>query len=155
MDAEQERRVAEARAKLKSKMGNVQTGGKGSMRRKKKVAPKNKNEDAALNKKLSKFGLQQLPDIEEVNMFQEGDKVLHFTRPTIQFSMKEQLVTVTGDSEEKDIKDLMPGILSQVGPEQYKALADIAKSAAGAAAGKDDDDDDVPALDGNFDEAQK
>lgn len=153
MDAQQEA-VAAARLKLKSKMGTTQTGGKGSMRRKKKVAPKNKNDDAALTKKLSKFGLQQLPDIEEVNMFREDDSVLHFKRPTLQFSMKEQLVTVSGDTEEKNIRDLLPGILTQVGPDQYKALQEI----VGQAAGKTDekDDDDVPELvGGNFEDASK
>lgn len=154
MDAQQEA-VAAARLKLKSKMGTTQTGGKGSMRRKKKVAPKNKNDDAALTKKLSKFGLQQLPDIEEVNMFREDDSVLHFKRPTLQFSMKEQLVTVSGETEEKNIKDLLPGILSQVGPDQYKALQEIVGQAA---PGKTDekDDDDVPELvGGNFEDAAK
>ena len=153
MDAQQEA-VNAARLKLKSKMGSAKIGGKGSMRRKRKVAPKHKNDDAALTKKLSKFGLQQLPDIEEVNMFREDDSVLHFKRPTLQFSMKEQLVTVTGETFEKTIKDLLPGILSQVGPEQYKALQTIGQAAAGKTDEKDDDD--VPELvGGNFEDASK
>ncbi len=54
---EQDAKVQAAREALKKKVGAVKTGGKGSMRRKKKVAPKNANQDAALTKKLSKFGL--------------------------------------------------------------------------------------------------
>ena len=139
-----------AREALKKKVGTVQTGGKGSMRRKKKVAPKNNNQDAALAKKMGKFGLQPLPDIEEVNFFKDDDTVMHLKRPNIQFSMKEQLVTVNGEAETKDIKSMIPGILSQVGPEQYKTLQNIVKSSAQA----DDDDDDVPELVGEFDSNQ-
>ena len=120
------------------------------MRRKKKVAPKNSNQDAALAKKMSKFGLQPLPDIEEVNFFKDDDTVMHLKRPNIQFSMKEQLVTVNGEAQTKDIKSMLPGILSQVGPEQYKTL----KSQATAGAAEEEDDDDVPELVGEFDANQ-
>ena len=149
---DQSAKVAEARAALKKKMGAVQTGGKGSMRRTKKKTNKAGNQDAALTKKLSKFGLQQLPDIEEVNFFKDDDTVMNFKRPNIQFSMKEQLVTVSGEPETKDIKSMLPGILSQVGPDQYKALQSAVSSAPKAA---DDDDDDVPDLVGDFDSADK
>ena len=83
-DAEQNAKVQEARDKLKAKFGDsARTGGKGTQRRKKKVPPKNKNEDAVLNKKLSKFSLQTLPDIEEVNMFKDDDTVMHFKKPAL------------------------------------------------------------------------
>ena len=117
MNDEERSKFVEARDKLKAKFGDAaRTGGKGTERRKKKVPPKNKNEDAVLNKKLSKFGLQTLPDIEEVNMFRDDDTVMHFKKPVLQFSMKDQLITVSGDCETKNIKDLLPGILNQVGP---------------------------------------
>ncbi len=143
---EQQAKVAAARAALKKKVGAVQTGGKGTMRRKKKVAPKSGNQDAALTKELSKFGLQSLPDIEEVNMFKDDDTVMHFKRPNVQFSMKEHMVTVSGEPETKEIKSMLPGILSQVGPDQYKALQNIVKDAPA-----EEDDDDVPDLVGDFD----
>ena len=110
--------VLAAREKLKKWFGNsTRTGGKGTARRTKKVPPKkNANDDATLNKQLSKFGLQSLPDIDEVNMFKDDDTVMHFKRPTVQFSMKESLVTVAGDCETKEIKSMLPGILNQVGP---------------------------------------
>ena len=72
-------------------------------------------------------------------------------------------MVVTGASESKEIKDLLPDILKQVGPQQYSFLKDLidktgkAGGAAGKDAGGDDSDpDDVPPLvDGNFDDAGK
>ena len=154
MNDEERKKYEEGLENLKKKFGTAsRTGGKGTERRKKKVPPKTKNEDAVLNKKLSKFGLQQLPDIEEVNLFKDDDTVMHFTKPNVQFSLREQLVAVSGDCETKNIKDLLPGILNQVGPQQYRALQSIVGAAAGASAAKADEDD-VPDLVGNFDEAK-
>jgi hypothetical protein len=60
MSDAQTKAMEEARARLAERMGDqARTGGKGSTRRKKKVAPKkNSNDDTKLNKQLSKFGLQ-------------------------------------------------------------------------------------------------
>jgi len=53
------------------------------------------------------------------------------------------------------LKDLMPDILKQVGPQQFQYL----KSQLGALDNKkdnaEDDDDDVPELTGTFEDAQK
>ncbi len=81
-------------------------------------------------------------------MFKDDDTVMHFKRPNVQFSMKEHMVTVSGEPETKEIKSMLPGILSQVGPDQYKALQNIVKDQPKA---EDDDDDDVPDLVGDFD----
>lgn len=43
----------------------------------------------------------------------------------VQFSVRENLLVVTGGSESKEIKDLMPEILKQVGPQQYGFLKDL------------------------------
>ena len=91
-------------------------------------------------------------------MFKDDDTVMHFKRPTVQFSMKESLVTVAGECETKEIKSMLPGILNQVGPAQYKALQEIvsqSKTTDAAAADDDDDDDDVPELVADFEEASK
>ena len=39
--------------------------------------------------------------------------------------MRENLLVVTGNSESKEIKDLLPDILKQVGPQQYGFLKDL------------------------------
>ena len=76
--------------------------------------------------------------------------------------MRENLLVVTGNSEAKEIKDLLPDILKQVGPQQYGFLKDLfdqsgkAGGAKNAAAGEEDEDDEVPPLvDGTFDAAAK
>ena len=83
----------------------------------------------------------------------------------VQFSVRENLLVVRGASESKEIKDLLPEILKQVGPQQYGFLKDLidqtggklAKGAAGkdAAAGEDDEDDVPPLVDGTFENAGK
>ena len=71
--------------------------------------------------------------------------------------MRENLLSVTGQPETKQMKDMLPDILRQVGPQQYGYLKDwIDKSgAARAGAGADDDDDVPPLVDGNFEQAAK
>ena len=61
--------------------------------------------------------------------------------------MKDQLVTISGDCETRNIRDLLPGILNQVGPQQFRALQSIIKDAGVKA-----EDDAVPDLVGNFDD---
>ena len=67
-------------------------------------------------------------------------------------------MVVTGNPETKDLKDMMPEILKQVGPQQYSYLKSFMGNLdTGKEANKaDDDEDDVPDLVGtNFEEASK
>ena len=41
------------------------------------------------------------------------------------FSMRENLLSVVGQPETKQMQDMLPGILQQVGPQQYGFLKDI------------------------------
>lgn len=43
----------------------------------------------------------------------------------VQFSVRENLMVVTGNPETKDLKDLLPDILKQVGPQQYNFLKTV------------------------------
>ena len=66
-------------------------------------------------------------------MFKDDNTVIHFKKPLstylftinififqiVQFSVKENLMVVTGNPETKELKELMPEILKQVGPQQY------------------------------------
>merc|ERR1712113_32912 len=90
-------------------------------------------EAVKLSAALKKFGVQPLGDIEELNMFKDDNTVIHFKRPQVQFSVRENLLVVTGASESKEFKDLMPEILRHVGPQQYEFLKDlIGQTAKGA-----------------------
>ncbi len=72
--------------------------------------------------------------------------------------MRENLLVVNGNPETKDLKDLLPDILKQVGPQQYQYLKNISGNMDTVKEGKagEEDEDDVPDLVGtNFEEASK
>ncbi len=73
----------------------------------------------------------------------------------VQFSVRENLLVVTGNPESKELKDLMPEILKQVGPQQYSFLKDIIKNIIPEGKAAEEDEDDVPGLVGNFEDASK
>lgn len=76
----------------------------------------------------------------------------------VQFSVRENLLVVTGNPETKELKDLMPEILKQVGVQQYNYLKNIIGNMDTVKESKvgEEDEDDVPDLVGtNFDEASK
>ena len=69
-------------------------------------------------------------------------------------------MVVTGNPETKELKDLMPEILKQVGPQQYNflktVLGDIGSVKEAASKQEEDDDDVPPELVGtNFEETSK
>lgn len=70
---------AEKLAKLQSQ---ARIGGKGTVRRKvKKVSKTASGETAKLQGALKKVNAQNIPAIEEVNMFKEDGQVIHFSMP--------------------------------------------------------------------------
>ena len=96
-------------------------------------------------------------------MIKDDGTVIHFNNPKVQASLAANTFAVTGHGENKQITDLLPGILNQLGAESLthlKKLASNVPSADGVdgalGAGNDaDDDDDVPDLVENFDECCK
>jgi hypothetical protein len=72
-----------------------------------------------------------------------------------QFSVKENLLVVAGTPETKELKDMMPDILKQLGPKQYSFLKEFGNMGPKGSAAVADDDDDVPELVGTFEDAQK
>ena len=75
-----------------------------------------------LHKALKKFGMQPLGDIEEVNMFTKDHTVLNIKAPMTQYSVRENMLFTTGKVVKKDLVDMMPDILKQVGQKQYTYL---------------------------------
>ena len=72
------------------------------------------------------------------------------------FSVRENLLSIVGQPESKEMKDMLPDILKQVGPQQYGFLKDLIDQSGAGGAGHTNDDDDVPPLvEGNFDAAAK
>merc|ERR1711974_108967 len=103
--------------------------------------------------------------IEEVNMIKDDGTVIHFNNPKVQASLAANTFAVTGHAENKQITELLPGILNQLGAESLTHLKKLASNVTGGGAGSgldgagvgadDDDDDDVPDLVENFDEVSK
>ena len=60
---------------------------------------------------------------------------------------------VCGATQTKELKDMMPDILKQVGPKQYQFLKSQLSDLGAKAA--ENDDDDVPNLVGTFEDAGK
>jgi len=157
--------MAAARAKMIAKRfggASTSTGGKGTVRRKKKVASRSASaqSDAKLGTTLKKLGATSIPGIEEVNLFKEDGKVIHFVSPKVQAAIGANTYVISGPSEEKALQELLPSIVSQLGMDNLSQLQSMAAQAGvtgGAAeADDDDDDDDVPDLvEGNFEEVSE
>ena len=97
-------------------------------------------------------------------MFRNDNSVLHFPNPKVQSAVQSNTFVVSGTGVNKDISELLPGIISQLGPENMenlRALAEQFQKAQGGGAvdqqveEDDDDDDDIPDLVENFEETAK
>lgn len=152
--------IAANRAKMASKMKN--SGEKvGNSRRKKKTTTKdssagdNKNLTAA----LKKLGANQIPGIEEVNMFTDDGNVIHFRNPKVQASPVSNTFAISGHNETKRFTEMFekqPDLLRQLGMDGFQGLQEWAKAehaAQEAKSGKKEED--IPELDGNFDDGEE
>jgi len=78
----------------------VRTGGKGSVRRTKKIARKPQaNNDRKLVTALKGFGLNQIPGIEEVVFVQDDGNVRVFNNPKLQAAVQANTFVITGTGE--------------------------------------------------------
>merc|ERR1719409_1312437 len=154
-----EAEVLAARAKLKAKLGDSRTGGAGTVRRTKKKAPTHTADDKQMQAQLKRLGCNQIPGIEEVNMFKEDGSVIHFVNPKVQAAVASNTFVVSGNGETKQLQELLPGIISQLGPDSMMNLKRLAETFAaqggGAAEAKEGDDDDIPDIGENFEDVSK
>ncbi|TPX35171.1 hypothetical protein SeMB42_g07216 [Synchytrium endobioticum] len=148
-------------AKLQAQAAAVRIGGKGTPRRKvKKVHKSTGTDDKKLQSALKKLNVQPISQIEEVNMFKTDGTVLHFASPKVHASVPSNTFVIYGVGETKELTELVPGILNQLGPDSLTSLRKLAetyqsKNAGGLAgvSGGADKEDDVPDLvEGNFEE---
>lgn len=142
--------------KLKKLQSQVRIGGKGTPRRKKKVIHSSPGtDDKKLQSILKKIAVNPIPGIEEVNMIKSDGSVIHFNNPKTQASLAANTFAITGHSEHKQITDMLPTILTQLGPDGLTHLKKLASDVVAnrklvAATGADDE---VPELVENFEEA--
>ncbi|KAH7288118.1 hypothetical protein KP509_31G012800 [Ceratopteris richardii] len=134
------------REKLMKMASAVRTGGKGTVRRKKKAVHKTAtNDDKRLQNTLKRLGVNVVPGIEEVNIFKD-DSVIHFTNPKVQASIAANTWVVSGSPQTKRLQDLLPGIINQLGPDNLANLKKIAEQYQRRETAQDGDDDEVPEL---------
>ncbi|EGV92785.1 Transcription factor BTF3 [Cricetulus griseus] len=94
-------------------------------------------------------------------MFTNQGTVIHFNNPKVQVSLAVNTFTITGHAEKKQLTEMLPSILRQLGADNLTSLRRPAEALpkqsvggkASLAAGEDDDE--VPDLVENFDEASK
>eukprot|EP01121_Diplochlamys_sp_Union-15-3_P014439 TRINITY_DN4596_c0_g4_i3.p1 TRINITY_DN4596_c0_g4~~TRINITY_DN4596_c0_g4_i3.p1 ORF type:complete len:185 (+),score=39.11 TRINITY_DN4596_c0_g4_i3:84-638(+) len=125
--------------KLARLQNAVRTGGKGSVRRKKLVKRKNVTTDEKkVTSTIKKLGVNPIPGIDEVNIFNGDGTVLQFKSPKVQANIQANTYVVSGKPEQKPLAELLPGILSQM-----ESVTLPGKPI----------DDEIPDLVGNFEEA--
>lgn len=138
--------------KLKKLQAQVRIGGKGTPRRKKKIVHSTPaTDDKKLQSSLKKLSVNTIPGIEEVNIIKNDGTVIHFNNPKAQASLPTNTFAITGHGENKSISEMLPGILTQLGPQDITQLKKIASEFANKGASTSADDD-VPDLVENFEE---
>merc|ERR1712170_122781 len=93
-------------------------------------------------KLLKKLNVNNIHAIEEVNLFQDNGKVIHFTNPRVQASIAANTYVVSGKAEEKNLNDLLPHILPQLGPGALNGLQNLPSNAKEVK----EENEEIPAL---------
>ncbi|CAO2612879.1 Transcription factor BTF3 [Lemmus lemmus] len=137
------------REKLAKLQAQVRIGGKGTAHRKKKVV----HRTATFS--LKKLGVNNISGIEEVNMLTNQGTVIHFNNPKVQAALAANTFTITGHAETKQLTEMLPCILNQLGADSLTSLRRLAEALPKQSVDGEDDDDEVPDLVENFDEASK
>merc|ERR1711916_224338 len=120
--------------KLKKLQAGVRTGGKGTVRRKKKVVRSGGGNDSKkISETLKRLNVNHLPGCDEATLHRDDGTMIQFTNPKVQANVNANTYFISGKGEEK--KD-------------FSAAAASNPAAAGGAAGGDDDVPDlVPVFD--------
>ncbi|KAL7412934.1 nascent polypeptide-associated complex subunit beta [Mrakia frigida] len=160
-------------AKLLKLQQSVRIGGKGTPRRKviKKSVASTQADDKKLQAALKKLNVAPIAGVEEVNMFRDDGNVLHFSAPKVHAALPSNTMAIYGTGQVKELTELVPGILNQLGPDSLASLRKLAESyqqissnqqRVGGGAEKaalegenDEDDDDVPDLVESFEVDEK
>lgn len=91
--------------KLAKLQEQVRIGGKGTPRRKvKKTHTSGAVDSQKLQSTLKKLNAQQIPAIEEVNMFRSDGQVLHFVNPKVQAAVGANTFVISGFCQEKGLQ---------------------------------------------------
>jgi nascent polypeptide-associated complex subunit beta len=112
-------------------------------------------DDKRLQNTLKRLGVNTIPGIEEVLLFNEDATVLQFNNPKVQASIAANTYVVSGPSQTKQAQEVFSNMFSGMNNANLAQMMAQMQSQGGfGAAGGDaegDDDDDVPELVENFD----
>lgn len=149
--------------KLQKMAGVVRTGGKGTVRRKKKAVHKTTStDDKRLQNTLKRLGVNTIPGIEEVLLLNNDGTALQFNNPKVQASIAANTYVVSGPAQQKRAQDVMAQMLAGMSgmPGMQSMMSAMggmggmpAFNPAGAADEPEGDDEDVPELVENFEQA--
>ncbi|VVT51875.1 uncharacterized protein SAPINGB_P003242 [Magnusiomyces paraingens] len=143
---------AEKLAKLQQ---SVRIGGKGTPRRKvKKTTKSTEADEAKIQGALKKLNAQTIQGIDQVNFFNDDGTVLHFPRPNVQAATSSNTFAIHGRPQQKQLEELMPGIITQLGAENIDKLRELAsqlgsglkQGAEGLEASGEPEDEGIPEL---------
>ena len=99
----------------------------GGSRIKAKKVIKTEQDDTKLIEALGKLKATKIEGIEEANFFRDDGKVLHFNRVGVQGAPASNTFAFTGYPQEKNITQLIPQILPQLGAENLEILRQLAE----------------------------
>ncbi|OQO02154.1 Nascent polypeptide-associated complex subunit beta [Cryoendolithus antarcticus] len=137
---------------LEERSGEREIGRNCWKRKVKKVTRNSGADDKKLQAALKKMNVQPITQIEEVNMFKADGNVIHFSAPKVHASVPSNTFAIYGNGEDKELTELVPGILNQLGPDSLASLRKLAESYQSLQKSgegedkKDDDDDEIPDL---------
>ena len=63
----------------------------------------------------------------QVNMIKDDGTVIHFNNPKVQASLSANTFAITGHAETKQLTEMLPGILSQLGADSLTSLRKLAE----------------------------
>ncbi|XP_033058899.1 transcription factor BTF3-like [Trachypithecus francoisi] len=84
---------------------------------------------ATADDKKRQFSLKKLEisSIEEVSMFTNQGTAIHFNNPKVQASLAVNTFTITGYTETKQLTEMLPSILNQLGAGSLTSLRRLAE----------------------------
>uniref|UniRef100_A0A6G3MKA8 Transcription factor BTF3 n=1 Tax=Henneguya salminicola TaxID=69463 RepID=A0A6G3MKA8_HENSL len=110
--------------KLRQMTENVRIGGKGTVRRKKKIVHKGASgDDKKLQSALKKIQMNAISQVEEVDMFKSDGSVMIFKQPKVQASYGSNMYSIVGQPETKKISDILAELQRNVAAEQHSATS--------------------------------
>ncbi|KAL6945121.1 hypothetical protein ACO0QE_002566 [Hanseniaspora vineae] len=141
-------------AKLQKLSGTNKIGGI----RRKQVSKENnsKKDDTKLLNTMASLKAVNMSDVAEANFFQENGQVLHFDKVGVQVAAQNNTTAFYGMPKEKQLQELFPNIITQLGDDSLNALTQMAqqmelakKAQAGAEANSAETaDDGIPSVEG-------